>query len=329
MAGDVPGDAEVIGAVHAFADAYAFVLQRVYLPPFASPIDLVRGFSMPAVEDVRREMLDALRTVIELRPEGFHQVATGIVDALEFLDEGSPRSGRFSENQAAAIRQLGSWQGAGADAFRTQFDRVRHFAAEQAEAMTDLGGYLLTAYKVAGLARRDTVALLRAGTAACHALVEADDTAQMRADIALSTGVAQSAMTALASTSALGAALGVGIIAIGTTASLATLDLTATFPDTVVDRVRQEHAGLVGRMNAEFDEVVQRSRRTFTKYAEINTLLLHEPLPPSTDVDGPSFRYDDFASPSRTASDFAPDVAEAAREPADQPGVSRIRSALG
>ena len=329
MAGDVPGDDEVIGAAHAFADAYGFVLERVYSLPFAGAIDLVRGLSMPGVDEVRQEMLESLKPVLELRLEGFHQVASGIVEALHFLDEGAPRSGSFFEAQAAAVRQLGSWQGAGADAFRTQLDRVSHFATEQARAMTLLGGYLLTSYKIAGLARRDLVAILHGGAAACRALVDAEQVGQMRADIALSTGVAQSTLTALASSSALGAALGVGIIAVGATATLATIDLTATTPDVVVDRVRQERAGLLQRMNAEFVDVQGQSQQTFARYEATHTGLLRDPLPPSTDVANPTFRYDDFASPARPAADFAPTVQDAAHPPVPEPGVSRIRSALG
>lgn len=327
MAADVPGDDEVVGAAHAFADAYGFVLERVYSLPFAGAIELAQGLTMPGVDEVRREMLDSLTPVLELRPEGFHQVATGIVEALQFLDEGSPRSGSFFEGQSAAVRRLGSWRGAGADAFRTQLDRVGHFATEQARAMTLLGGYLVTSYKVAGLARRDLVAILHGGAAACRALVDADQAGQRRADVALSTGVAQSTLAALASTSALGAALGVGIIAIGTTTTLATIDLTATSPDAVVDRVRQERAGLLQRMTVELRDVHDQGQQTFARYAKTETSLLSDPLPPSTDVDNPTFRYDDFASPARPAADFAPVVEQATRPLA--PGVSRIRNALG
>ncbi|MFC5141992.1 hypothetical protein ACFPK1_27410 [Actinomycetospora rhizophila] len=329
MAGDVPGDDEVIGAAHAFADAYGFVIQRVYSLPFAGAIELVQGMSMPDVDEVRQEMLDSLTPVLELRPEGFHQVATGIVEALQFLDEGSPRSGSFFESHTAAVRRLGSWQGAGADAFRTQLDRVEHFAVEQARAMTLLGGYLLASYKIAGLARRDLVAILHGGAVACRALVDAEQVGQMRADIALTSGIAQSTLAALASSSALGAALGVGIIAVGATATLATIDLTATSPEVVVDRVRQERAGLLARMNAEFVDVQGQSQQTFARYDATQTGLLRDPLPPSTDVANPNFRYDDFASPARPAADFAPEVQEASQLPAQEPGVSRIRSALG
>lgn len=52
--------------------------------------------------------------------------------------------------------------------------------------MTLLGGYLITTYKVAGLARRDLVAILHGGVAACRALVDTDQ-GQRRADVALST----------------------------------------------------------------------------------------------------------------------------------------------
>jgi hypothetical protein len=72
-------------------------------------------------------------------------------------------------------------------------------------------------------------------------------------------------------------------------------------------------------MHAELDEVVGQSRRAFREYDVQNTLLLRGPVPPSTDVDGATFRYDDFASPERPAADFAPAVEESARTPADQP----------
>jgi hypothetical protein len=330
LAGDVPSDDEVIAAANAFADAYGLVIERVYSVPFAtSPVDIVRGMSMPDVEEVRREALDSLDPVLELRPEGFHEIATRINDALQFVDEGSPRSGGFWEGHATAGRRLGSWHGDGAEAFQVQFERMGKFAAEQAEAMTRLGGYMLTAYKVAGLARRDTVALFHGGAAACQALAARNEADQTRVDIALSAGVVQSTLTALASSSALAGSLGVGVIAVGVAATVVTVDVAAASPADVVDRVRQERTGLVDRMNGELAQLQVPAQQDFTDYGRPDTALLRDPLPPSTDVDSPNFRYGDFSSPARTDPDFARAVEDPPPPPTDQPGVSRIRSALG
>ncbi|MGW5052994.1 hypothetical protein [Actinokineospora sp. NPDC004072] len=212
---------------------------------------------------------------------------------------------------AAALRavddSLGDWDGTAAQAFKEHMSNVREFATAQREHTGELLKYLIAAYLLATNARDDLHALMSEWLSVSRKF-RADEEEQ-RVDLAVKIGAVLIA-GALAIPSA-GGSLAMAGIAAGA-AVTATAEVVTALGGTTPEEVYASAGNAIVKLGERYDDAVRALRMKMDGYlGSIVSGSPHilRPLPSSTDVDSPDFRYENFYSDLRPTPAFSADVA--------------------
>lgn len=286
--------------------------------------------------------------VLGLDPQWFadQAAAASSAESLIRLSVGDPPAQAqydaqpFTEALAAVERNLGSWQGAGAEAFKTQVQRIRDFDEQQANLTVQLGLAMVAGRDAVQASRAGFVAVCEDAIAAANTYREIEAARERRVALYIAVGIAATVLavvTAGAAPGGIGLATytlsraGGGAVALNQAITTGnTVYLTST-PSPDLDRVTAELVEHLDRVIAALEDemttIADRCASFDDQYGASTNLLIA--LPAATDVHAPGYTYDDLRSedhPPSVAFDTA--VRDAARSAAPTAPLGPITRAL-
>lgn len=252
--------------------------------------------------------------VLGVDPQWFHDhaAACSSAESLIRLSVGGPPATAqhdaqpFLEAVAAVDRNLGSWQGAGAEAFKGQVQRIRNFDEQQGDLTVQLGLTMVAGRDAVQAARAGFVAVCENAIGAANAFRGEESAREGRVALYIVVGVAATVLGAVTAGLAPGAvglatfvfsAAGGGAVALNQTISTGNTVLLTSIPspdlDSVTAGLARQLDQVAGNLDDEMSTIANRCAAFSGQYATPNLLV---PLPPITDVHAPDYTYSDLRS---------------------------------
>lgn len=252
--------------------------------------------------------------VLGVDPQWFHDQAAACssAESLIRLSVGSaPAAAQhdaqpFLEAVAGVDRNLGSWQGAGAEAFRGQVQRIHNFDEQQGNLTVQLGLTMVAGRDAVQAARAGFVAVCENAIDAANAFRGAESAREGRVALYIVVGIAATVLGAVTAGLAPGgiglatfvfSGAGGGAVALNQTISTGNTVLLTSIPspdlDSVTAGLAQQLEQVAGNLDDEMSAIADRSATFSAQYGTPNLLV---PLPPTTDVHAPGYTYDDLRS---------------------------------